>query len=90
MEKGVGGALQPVSIDEDQRIVSTEEVLRYFHSQVSWRCTLVLTPILSWEQRPLHAFWIWIGGQIAPRRSADLLLLLGRICQKFWVLRFWN
>lgn len=49
MEKGVGGALQPISIDEDKRMVSTKEVLRYFHSQVNSRCTSMLTPTLSWE-----------------------------------------
>lgn len=41
MEKGVGGALQPISIDADACIVSTEEILRYFHSQVN-RCTVVV------------------------------------------------
>lgn len=34
MEKGVGGTLQPISIDEDNRTSSTEEVLHYFRSQV--------------------------------------------------------
>lgn len=42
MEKGVGGALQPISIDEDKCIVSTNEVLRYIHAQVN-RCTLGMT-----------------------------------------------
>eukprot|EP00903_Cladosiphon_okamuranus_P006214 g6108.t1 len=33
MEKGVGGALQPISIGQDNCIVTTEEVLSYFRSQ---------------------------------------------------------
>eukprot|EP00752_Nemacystus_decipiens_P012906 g11424.t1 len=33
MEEGVGGAMQPISIDEDKCIATTDEVLRYFHSQ---------------------------------------------------------
>ena len=35
MEKGVNGALQPVSINEGDRIVCTADVLRHFRSQVS-------------------------------------------------------
>lgn len=34
MEKGVGGVLQPVSVDEGSRMVSAEDAMRYFRSQV--------------------------------------------------------
>lgn len=37
MEKGVSGALQPVSINEGDRIVCVADVLRHFRSQVSSR-----------------------------------------------------
>ncbi|CAN0518186.1 unnamed protein product, partial [Ectocarpus sp. 8 AP-2014] len=33
MEKGVGGKLQPISIDQANRLVTTAEVLGYFRSQ---------------------------------------------------------
>lgn len=37
MEFGVGGSLQPVHIDEGNRVITTAEVLRYFRSQVQRR-----------------------------------------------------
>lgn len=35
MEKGVSGALQPVTINESDRLVCTADVLRHFRAQVS-------------------------------------------------------
>lgn len=49
VEKGVGGALRPISIDESTRVVSTTEVLRHFRSQVYVGFPATISPLASLE-----------------------------------------
>lgn len=49
MEKGVGDALHPISIDESSRMVSTTEVLRHFRSQVNVGVPTTISPLSSIE-----------------------------------------
>ncbi|CAM9731746.1 unnamed protein product, partial [Pylaiella littoralis] len=51
MEKGVGGTLQPVNIDEDNLMISTKEVLRYFRSQDLTVYATVIIPFEAPESR---------------------------------------
>ncbi|CAM9605659.1 unnamed protein product, partial [Hapterophycus canaliculatus] len=51
MKIGVGGSLQPLSIDEGNRVISTEEVLRYFRSQDHTLYKAVIIPFQPRETR---------------------------------------
>lgn len=49
MEKGVGGALRPISVDESSRVVSTTEMFRHFRSQVNVGASTTISPLASLE-----------------------------------------
>lgn len=45
MEKGVGGTLKPISVDEGNRLVSTAEALRHFRSLVRFSIDQILSQL---------------------------------------------
>ncbi|CAM9513205.1 unnamed protein product, partial [Scytosiphon promiscuus] len=51
MEIGVGGSLQPLSIDEGNRVISTQEALRYFRSQDLTIHKAIIIPFQPQETR---------------------------------------
>lgn len=62
MEKGVGDALHPISIDESSRVVSTTEVLRHFRSQVNVGVPTTISPLSSIEIFRTVAFFFCQSG----------------------------